>query len=88
MDWAELLIDGALWNGLSEYRDIPAGVALAHVVAAAEGGPATELVPVPCRASSCGPDVDQPQRQSRSAVQAACRPGFRGGFENCRHGEP
>ncbi|MDX3588720.1 hypothetical protein [Streptomyces europaeiscabiei] len=39
MDWAELPADGALRHRLSEYRDIPAGVALAHVVAAAEGQP-------------------------------------------------
>lgn len=39
MDWAELATDGALWHRLSEYRDIPAGAALAHVVAAAKGAP-------------------------------------------------
>lgn len=39
MDWADLSAEGALWHGLSEYRDIPAGVSLAHVVVAAEGGP-------------------------------------------------
>ena len=39
MDWAELADEGALWHGLSEYRDIPAGVALAHVVVAAGGEP-------------------------------------------------
>lgn len=37
MDWAELLATGALWHRLSEYRDIPAGVALAQVVVAAGG---------------------------------------------------
>ncbi|WSP77034.1 hypothetical protein OG324_49900 [Streptomyces sp. NBC_01236] len=46
MDWAELLADGVLWHGLSEYRDIPAGVALAHVVVAAGGGP-VEVAPGP-----------------------------------------
>ena len=46
MDWAELPADGALWHGLSEYRDIPAGVALAHVVVAAGGGP-VEVAPGP-----------------------------------------
>lgn len=46
MDWAELAAEGALWQGLSEYRDIPAGVALAHVVAAAGDGP-VEVAPGP-----------------------------------------
>ncbi|WP_308191897.1 hypothetical protein [Kitasatospora humi] len=46
MDWAELLADGLLWHRLSEYRDIPAGVALAHVVVAAQGKP-VEVVPGP-----------------------------------------
>lgn len=46
MDWAELTADGALWHGLSEYRDIPAGVALAHVVVAAGGRP-VEAAPGP-----------------------------------------
>lgn len=46
MDWAELAADGALWHRLSEYRDIPAGVALAHVVVAAGGAP-VEVVPGP-----------------------------------------
>ncbi|MFE7113327.1 hypothetical protein ACFU98_44165 [Streptomyces sp. NPDC057575] len=46
MDWVDLPADGALWHGLSEYRDIPAGVALAHVVMAAEGGP-VEAAPGP-----------------------------------------
>jgi hypothetical protein len=51
MDWAELLATGALWHRLSEYRDIPAGVTLAHLVVAAEGvpveltsGPVAELL--------------------------------------------
>lgn len=39
MDWAELPAEGALWQGLSGYRDIPAGVALAHVIVAAGGEP-------------------------------------------------
>ncbi|MER5888756.1 hypothetical protein ABT160_33440 [Streptomyces sp. NPDC001941] len=39
MDWAELLGTGALWHRLSEYGDIPVGVALARVVAAAGGAP-------------------------------------------------
>ncbi|MFJ2399518.1 hypothetical protein ACIOTI_43345 [Streptomyces sp. NPDC087843] len=46
MDWAELLTAGALWHRLSEYRDIPAGMALAHVVVAAEGAP-VEVTPGP-----------------------------------------
>lgn len=46
MDWADLTADGVLWHGLSECRDIPAGVALAHVVVAAEGGP-VEAAPGP-----------------------------------------
>ncbi|WP_223279835.1 hypothetical protein [Streptomyces sp. SDr-06] len=46
MDWAELLATGALWHRLSEYQDIPAGVALAHVVVAAGGAP-VEAVPGP-----------------------------------------
>jgi hypothetical protein len=48
--WRELPANGALWHGLSEYRDIPAGVALAHAVVASGGrsvtvapGPAAEL---------------------------------------------
>ncbi|MEU5659959.1 hypothetical protein ABZ802_30690 [Streptomyces sp. NPDC047737] len=44
LEWAELLASGALWHRLSEYRDIPAGVALAQVVAAGGGG----------RADRCG----------------------------------
>ncbi|MEU1534009.1 hypothetical protein [Streptomyces fagopyri] len=35
----ELLATGALWHRLREYRDIPAGVALARVVVAAGGAP-------------------------------------------------
>ncbi|KOU63145.1 hypothetical protein ADK57_22765 [Streptomyces sp. MMG1533] len=46
MDWAELLATGALWHRLSEYRDIPAGVALAQVVVAAGGTP-VEVAPGP-----------------------------------------
>ncbi|MFF1379072.1 hypothetical protein [Streptomyces sp. NPDC058308] len=46
MDWAELLATRALWQRLSEYRDIPAGVALAHVVVAAKGRP-VEVAPDP-----------------------------------------
>ncbi|MFJ1707000.1 hypothetical protein [Kitasatospora sp. NPDC088346] len=46
LDWADLATDGALWHGLSVYRDIPAGVALAHVVVAARGGP-VEAAPGP-----------------------------------------
>ena len=45
-DWEELLSTDALWHRLSEYRDIPAGVALARVVVAAGGEP-VEVVPVP-----------------------------------------
>jgi hypothetical protein len=45
-DWAELLATGALWPRLSEYRDIPAGMALAKVVMAAEGAP-VEVAPGP-----------------------------------------
>ncbi|WP_234334163.1 hypothetical protein [Streptomyces sp. NRRL B-1347] len=44
MDWLELLANGALWQELGEYRDIPAGVALAHVVVTARGRP-VEVVP-------------------------------------------
>lgn len=39
MDWAELLASGALRHRLSEFRDIPAGAALAQVVVAAQGAP-------------------------------------------------
>lgn len=46
MDWAELPADDALWHGLSEYQEIPAGAALAHVVVAAQGGP-VEVAPGP-----------------------------------------
>jgi len=46
MDWAELPTHGALWHGLSAYRDIPAGVALAHAAAASGGGP-VEVTPGP-----------------------------------------
>jgi hypothetical protein len=46
MDWAELSADGALGHRLSEYQDILAGVALAHVVVAARGGP-VEVAPGP-----------------------------------------
>lgn len=46
VDWAELLATDALWHRLSEYRDIPAGVALAHVVAASEGAP-VDVAPGP-----------------------------------------
>ncbi|MER8041748.1 hypothetical protein [Streptomyces sp. NPDC094032] len=45
-DWAELLATDALWHRLSEYRDIPAGVALAQAVAAAAGQP-VEAAPGP-----------------------------------------
>lgn len=43
MDWPELLATGALWQRLGEYRDIPAGVAIAHVVVAARGCPVEEV---------------------------------------------
>ncbi|GAQ60027.1 hypothetical protein SsS58_00366 [Streptomyces scabiei] len=46
MDWAELPATGALRHRLSEYRDIPAGVALARVVMAARGAP-VEVAPGP-----------------------------------------
>ncbi|MFI0976761.1 hypothetical protein ACH4SP_07000 [Streptomyces sp. NPDC021093] len=46
MDWVELPATGALWQHLSEYRDIPAGVALAHMVVAARGYP-LEVAPGP-----------------------------------------
>ncbi|MFC0541203.1 hypothetical protein [Kutzneria chonburiensis] len=46
MDWPELLATGALWHRLSEFRDIPAGVALAQVVVAAGGAP-VEVAPGP-----------------------------------------
>ncbi|MFJ4988843.1 hypothetical protein ACIP9H_34205 [Streptomyces sp. NPDC088732] len=46
MDWAELPSAGALENRLSEFRDIPAGVALARVVVAAGGMP-VEVAPGP-----------------------------------------
>ncbi|MYQ47563.1 hypothetical protein GTW40_21350 [Streptomyces sp. SID4985] len=46
MDWPELLATGALWHRLSKFQDIPAGVALAHVVAAAKGAP-VEVAPGP-----------------------------------------
>ncbi|SEC33740.1 hypothetical protein SAMN04489727_3395 [Amycolatopsis tolypomycina] len=45
-DWAELLATGALEHRLSAFRDIPAGVALAHVVVAAAGAP-VEVAPGP-----------------------------------------
>ncbi|MFG3039923.1 hypothetical protein ACGFYZ_23810 [Streptomyces sp. NPDC048330] len=48
-DWAELLATGALSHRLSEFRDIPAGAALAQVVAAAGGAP-VEVVPGPVAA--------------------------------------
>ncbi|MFD7028985.1 hypothetical protein ACFWAR_13230 [Streptomyces sp. NPDC059917] len=44
--WAELLATGTLWHRLGEYRDIPAGVALAQVVVAAGGAP-VEVAPGP-----------------------------------------
>lgn len=59
MDRAEPLAAGALWHRLSEYRDIPAGVALAHVVAAAGGEPAGDLVLVPVHPQTG--DVWQPR---------------------------
>ncbi|MFJ3224301.1 hypothetical protein ACIPJS_13175 [Streptomyces sp. NPDC086783] len=46
LDWAELLATGALRHRLSEYRDIPAGVALAPLVVAAGGAP-VEVAPGP-----------------------------------------
>ncbi|MFE0462915.1 hypothetical protein ACFW1A_27045 [Kitasatospora sp. NPDC058965] len=46
LDWSELLTDGALWRGLSDYRDIPAGAALAHLVVASGGRP-VEVAPGP-----------------------------------------
>ncbi|MFJ9693806.1 hypothetical protein [Kitasatospora sp. NPDC101183] len=46
LGWAELLAGGALWHRLGEYEDIPAGVALAHVVAASGGAP-VEAAPGP-----------------------------------------
>ncbi|WP_234016799.1 hypothetical protein [Streptomyces sp. LaPpAH-108] len=46
MDWPELLATDALWHRLSTFRDIPAGVALAHVVVAADGAP-IEAAPGP-----------------------------------------
>lgn len=45
-DWADLLATGALGHRLSDFRDIPAGVALAHVVVAAGGAP-VEVAPGP-----------------------------------------
>ncbi|MFB7470435.1 hypothetical protein [Kitasatospora sp. NPDC056184] len=44
--WGELLATGALWHRLGEYRDIPAGVALAHLVVASGGAP-VEAAPGP-----------------------------------------
>ncbi|MGW2841140.1 hypothetical protein ACWCWD_25510 [Streptomyces sp. NPDC001493] len=55
MNWTELLASGALWHRLSEYRYIPAGVALAHVVVAAGGAP-VEAAPGPV-AALLGPAV-------------------------------
>ncbi|MFD8805245.1 hypothetical protein [Streptomyces sp. NPDC059597] len=46
MDWPELLATDALWHRLSKFRDIPAGVTLAHVVVAADGAP-VETAPGP-----------------------------------------
>ncbi|MFI0722818.1 hypothetical protein [Streptomyces sp. NPDC021224] len=39
LDWSELLVNGALWRGLGGFEDIPAGAALAHLVAASGGRP-------------------------------------------------
>ncbi|MCX5214117.1 hypothetical protein OG689_33485 [Kitasatospora sp. NBC_00240] len=55
MDWSELPADGALRYGLGEFRDIPAGVALAHLVVAARGGP-VEVAPGPV-AEALGPTI-------------------------------
>ncbi|QEU97202.1 hypothetical protein CP970_08645 [Streptomyces kanamyceticus] len=55
MDWPELLGSSALWQRLGEYRDIPAGVALAHVVVAAKGCP-VEVAPGPA-ADLLGPTL-------------------------------
>lgn len=46
MDWTELFTTGTPWHRLDEYRDIPAGVALAQVVVAAGGAP-VEVAPGP-----------------------------------------
>ncbi|MFD7987776.1 hypothetical protein ACFV4M_30990 [Kitasatospora indigofera] len=55
MDWSRLPADGALWHRLSEFRDIPAGVALAHLLVAARGGP-VEPAPGPV-AELLGPTI-------------------------------
>jgi hypothetical protein len=39
LSWAELTAEGGLRRGLSEYRDIPAGVTLAHAVSVRPGWP-------------------------------------------------
>ncbi|MFG3583227.1 hypothetical protein [Streptomyces sp. NPDC047990] len=46
LSWAELFADGGPGHRLSGFQDIPAGVALAHVVVAARGGP-VEVAPGP-----------------------------------------
>ncbi|MFG2818451.1 hypothetical protein ACGFX4_03390 [Kitasatospora sp. NPDC048365] len=46
LEWEDLFEDGVLWTRPADYRDIPAGVALAHVVAASGGRP---VMPAPGR---------------------------------------
>ena len=75
MDWAELLASGALWHRLSDYRDIPAGVALAQVVAAAEGAP-VEVAPGPVACSSAAHSASCcPPGEGRKRLDLA-GPGF------------
>ncbi|MFI0939697.1 hypothetical protein [Streptomyces sp. NPDC021020] len=86
LDWAQLPVEGAPWQGLNGYEDIPAGAALAHVVAASGGrpvgvppGPVAELLGwgvaalLPAREGASRPGTHGP-----GSAGSALRPEARG----------
>lgn len=79
LDWPELLATGGLRHRLEEFRDIPAGVALAHAVVAAGGAP-VETAPGPV-AELLGPALSR-------LLPAADRPAKRLDLAGPGYGEP